>query len=74
VSGSSRLSSSSQVGRPVTEFAQHQPITPITETVRGLLLGTGAGSYAWQALAWCGAITAVSIAASSVLFQRRITR
>jgi ABC-2 type transport system permease protein len=55
-------------------FAQHQPITPITETVRGLLLGTGAGSYAWQALAWCGAITAVSVAASSVLFQRRIAR
>jgi ABC-2 type transport system permease protein len=55
-------------------FAQHQPITPITETVRGLLLGTGAGSYAWQALAWCAAITAVSVAASSVLFQRRIAR
>jgi ABC-2 type transport system permease protein len=55
-------------------FAQHQPITPITETVRGLLLGTGAGSYAWQALAWCAAITAVSVAASSVLFERRIAR
>jgi ABC-2 type transport system permease protein len=55
-------------------FAQHQPITPITETVRGLLLGTGVGSYAWQALAWCGAITAVSVAVSSLLFQRRIAR
>jgi ABC-2 type transport system permease protein len=53
-------------------FAQHQPITPITETLRGLLLGTGVGSYPWQALAWCGAMTAISVTVSSVLFQRRI--
>jgi ABC-2 type transport system permease protein len=55
-------------------FAQHQPITPITETLRGLLLGTGVGSNPWQALAWCGAVTAISVAVSSVLFQRRIAR
>jgi ABC-2 type transport system permease protein len=55
-------------------FALHQPITPITETLRGLLLGTGVGSNPWQALAWCGAVTAISVAVSSVLFQRRIAR
>jgi ABC-2 type transport system permease protein len=55
-------------------FAQHQPITPITETLRGLLLGTGVGSNTWQAFAWCGAVTAISVAVSSVLFQRRIAR
>jgi ABC-2 type transport system permease protein len=55
-------------------FAQRQPITPITETLRGLLLGTGVGSNPWQALAWCGAVTATSVAVSSVLFQRRIAR
>jgi ABC-2 type transport system permease protein len=50
-------------------FAQHQPVTPVTEAVRGLLLGTGA--EIWPALAWCGGILAVSIAASSVLFRWR---
>jgi ABC-2 type transport system permease protein len=52
-------------------FARHQPITPVIETLRGLLLGTPVGSSPWTALAWCGGILAASIAASSVLFRRR---
>lgn len=52
-------------------FAHHQPITPVTETLRGLLLGTPVGANPWTALAWCGAILAVSVALSSILFQRR---
>lgn len=53
-------------------FAAHQPITPITETLRGLLLGTPVGSKAWVALVWCAGILAVSIVASGALFARRI--
>jgi len=56
---------------PIQGFARHQPITPVIETLRGLLLGTPVGSSAWTALAWCGGILAVSIAASGVLFRRR---
>lgn len=52
-------------------FAEHQPVTPVIETIRGLLLGTPIGASGWQALAWCGGILAVSIAASGVLFGRR---
>jgi ABC-2 type transport system permease protein len=52
-------------------FAEHQPITPVIETLRGLLLGTPVGSSAWTALAWCGGILVAAIAASSVLFRRR---
>jgi ABC-2 type transport system permease protein len=52
-------------------FANHQPATPVIETIRGLLLGTPVGTSPWQALAWCGGILAVSIVLSSVLFQRR---
>ena len=52
-------------------FAQHQPITPVIETLRALLLGTPAGASAWTALAWCGGILAVSLAASGALFRRR---
>ena len=52
-------------------FAGHQPITPITQTLRGLLLGTPVGSNAWVALVWCAGILIVSIAASGALFARR---
>ena len=52
-------------------FAEHQPVTPVIETIRSLLLGTPAGSSPWQALAWCAAILAGSVAAAAVLFRRR---
>lgn len=51
-------------------FAAHQPITPVIDTLRGLLLGTpttGAGT----ALAWCAGILALSMAVSATLFRRR---
>ena len=52
-------------------FAAHQPVTPITETVRALLLGQPAGSRPWIAVAWCGGILLVSAAGSALLFRRR---
>jgi len=52
-------------------FARHQPITPLTETLRGLLLGTHVGTNAWIALAWCAGILLISIATAGVLFPRR---
>lgn len=55
----------------IQRFAQHQPVTPVVESLRGLLLGAPVGSYPWTALAWCAAILAVSVAVSGVLFRRR---
>jgi ABC-2 type transport system permease protein len=52
-------------------FARGQPLTPVIETIRGLLLGTPVGTSPWRALAWCGAILVVSVAVSGLLFQRR---
>jgi ABC-2 type transport system permease protein len=43
---------------PLAWFAEHQPFTPITETVRGLLLGTPIGDSAIIAVAWCVALSA----------------
>jgi ABC-2 type transport system permease protein len=40
-------------------FAQNQPFTPITETLRGLLNGTPIGHSAILAVAWCAGITMV---------------
>jgi ABC-2 type transport system permease protein len=52
-------------------FAEHQPVTPVIESMRALLLGTPVGSNAWEAVAWCTGIVVASIAASSILFARR---
>jgi ABC-2 type transport system permease protein len=52
-------------------FAEAQPITPVVETVRGLLLGTPVGSHPWEALAWCAGILVASVVVSGVLFARR---
>jgi ABC-2 type transport system permease protein len=52
-------------------FANHQPVTPVIETLRGLLLDAPVGTSPWLALAWCGGILAASVALSSVLFRRR---
>lgn len=52
-------------------FAEHQPITPVIETVRGLLMSTPAGSAPVVALAWLAGILAVAIVWSVILFQRQ---
>ncbi|OKI01083.1 ABC transporter permease [Streptomyces sp. CB02923] len=40
-------------------FAEYQPFTPVIETLRGLWLGTGIGSSAVLALAWCVGLSLV---------------
>ncbi|MGW4378022.1 ABC transporter permease [Streptomyces albidoflavus] len=52
-------------------FAEHQPVTPIIESLRALLLDEPVGSAPWTALAWCGGILLVAVAASNALFRRR---
>lgn len=52
-------------------FANHQPATPIIETVRGLVMDTPIGSSAWIALGWCAGITLVAVVAAGWLFRRR---
>ena len=52
-------------------FAAHQPITPVTETLRALLLGGSAHAQVLAAVAWCAGIVVCSLVAASVLFGRR---
>jgi ABC-2 type transport system permease protein len=42
------------------QFAEYQPFTPVTETLRGLLTGTGIGTNAIVAVAWSIGIAFVS--------------
>lgn len=60
-------------------IAEHQPVTPVIETVRGLLIGLGSdgapvgdlGATAAVALAWCAGIGVVSLTAAAWVFARR---
>jgi ABC-2 type transport system permease protein len=52
-------------------FARNQPITPVVDTLRGLLLGTPVGSRPWVALIWCAGILAAGVVAGGLLFRRR---
>ncbi|MFI2666046.1 ABC transporter permease [Micromonospora carbonacea] len=55
-------------------FAEHQPFTPIIETLRGLLMDEPVGGDAWVALAWCAAIALGGYLWSRRLFNREPAR
>ena len=55
-------------------FAEYQPFTPITETLRGLLMGTPIGNSAIIAVGWCAAISLIGHLWARSLFNRRDAR
>ena len=54
-------------------FAEHQPFTPIIETLRDLLTGTAIGSSGLAATAWCAAIALGGYLWARSLFRRERT-
>jgi len=52
-------------------FAQHQPLTPVIETLRGLMIGTPVAAEATIALTWFGAILVLAYVVAGLLFKRR---
>lgn len=57
----------------VRQFAQYQPFTPLTETLRGLLMGTAIGGNGIAAIAWCVGFSVVGYLWSRSLFRRKTT-
>jgi ABC-2 type transport system permease protein len=55
-------------------FAEHQPFTPIIETVRGLLTGTAIGSSGLVATSWCAGIALVGYLWARRNYERRPAR
>jgi ABC-2 type transport system permease protein len=55
-------------------FAEYQPFTPITETLRGLLMGMPIGNSAVLAVAWCAGITLVGYLWAKKLYNREPVR
>jgi ABC-2 type transport system permease protein len=51
-------------------FAEYQPFTPATETLRGLLMGTPIGSNAIITVAWCAGTALLSYLWARRLFTR----
>ena len=52
-------------------LADHQPVTPIIETLRGLMMGTPIGSTGLAALAWCAGGVVLGWGLAAALFTRR---
>ncbi|GAA2370895.1 ABC transporter permease [Streptomyces cuspidosporus] len=55
-------------------FAEYQPYTPIIETLRGLLMGTGIGNSGIIAVAWCVGLAVVGFLWARALFRREPRR
>jgi ABC-2 type transport system permease protein len=56
---------------PVRLFAEHQPFTPVIETVRGLLAGTPVpATTAWTAAGWCLGLTALGVLWARSAYRR----
>ncbi|MFB7544728.1 ABC transporter permease [Streptomyces zaomyceticus] len=52
-------------------FSEHQPVTPLIESLRGLLLDQPVGNSPWIALGWCAGLLTLAVAASGFLFRLR---
>jgi ABC-2 type transport system permease protein len=57
---------------PVRWFAEHQPVTPIADTLRELLAEQPLGSDGWTALAWCVGLLVVAQALAMRTYRRRM--
>lgn len=55
-------------------FAEHQPITPVIETLRALLMGTEAGNAPLLAALWFGCLLGLSVFWAKSQFRRRAGR
>jgi ABC-2 type transport system permease protein len=56
------------------QFAEYQPFTPVTETLRGLLTGTSIGTNAIVAIGWSVGLAVLSYVWALRLYQQRRPR
>ncbi|MBB5959505.1 ABC-2 type transport system permease protein [Saccharothrix tamanrassetensis] len=52
-------------------IADNQPVTPVIETLRGLMLGGPVGDHGTRALLWCTGFVVVGVVGAAFLFRRR---
>jgi ABC-2 type transport system permease protein len=56
---------------PVRAFAEHQPVTPIVNTIRDLYTQQPVGTGIWIALAWCVGLLIVAYALAMATYHRK---
>ncbi len=56
--------------KAVRIFAENQPVTPIVNSIRSLLVGESATNDLWTALAWCAGITVIAYLFSIRLYKK----
>ncbi|RIX48748.1 ABC transporter permease [Paenibacillus nanensis] len=54
--------------------ANHQPITPVIETLRALLAGAPVGDNGWIALLWCAGLLLLALVWSAAAFRKKSGR
>jgi ABC-2 type transport system permease protein len=59
---------------PVAWFAEHQPVTPIVDTIRSLFAQQPVTGDIWIALAWCLGILVVAYGFAMSIYRRRVSR
>jgi ABC-2 type transport system permease protein len=57
---------------PVRWFAEHQPVTPIVNSIRNLYAEQPVGDDIWLALAWCIGLLIVAYAFAMAVYRRKI--
>lgn len=57
----------------VRSFAENQPMTPIIETIRSLLIGTPTGNGALISVLWCSGILIVSYIAAMQIYKIKMS-
>jgi ABC-2 type transport system permease protein len=58
---------------PVRAFAEHQPVTPIVNTIRDLYTQQPAGTQIWIALAWCVGILLIAHTLAITIYHHKTT-
>jgi ABC-2 type transport system permease protein len=67
---SSAFVSTESMPAGVRWFAQYQPVTPVIDTLRGLLLGTPIGDSAVLAVAWCAVLALAGYLWARAVYNR----
>lgn len=57
---------------PVRWFADHQPVTPLVDSIRSLLAGRPADADLWVGLAWCAGILVAAYVVATRIYRRRL--
>jgi ABC-2 type transport system permease protein len=68
---SSAIVPAAKMGQGFRQFAQYQPFTPITESIRDLLNGHPSAGYTAAALAWCAGIALTGYLWSRATYTKR---